>query len=295
MSRPLLALLAAAVIWGAAPPIFRWALFNVPLFSLAFLRFGIAALLLFPLVRKELRGLTRSSLPPPPLLLLAGLLGVTLNIALFFSGLKLSTALNAGLLIGASPLLSVAGGIFLLKEKPQRRILAGALLGFGGILLLLLGPLISGGINLAFWGNLLLLSAVSAWVGYEILSRKLFLAGQPVMLVVFFSFWVGALTFLPLAVNEFLQDPGWITALDIRGYTGIAFGALLSSFTAYLLWQWGLSKTQVQKAGIFLYIQPIVATVIAVPLLKETLSPVFLASAALIFTGLWLAERGPRR
>lgn len=290
MSKPFLALLAASIIWGAASPIFRWALFNIPIFSLAFLRFGIATILLFPLVRKELATLqlTRNNLVT---IVAAGLLGVALNIPLFFFGLKLSTAINAGLLIGATPLFSVVAGVLLLKERSQPRIWAGAALGFVGILVLLLEPLLRNGFDLAFLGNILLLLAVLSWVGYEIVSKKLFQEGKSAQLVTFFSFWLGALVFLPFAGWELLQNPNWVFELDIRGYTGIIFGALLSSFAAYLLWQWGLSKTQVQKAGIFLYIEPVVAAAIAIPLLGESFTPLLLLSAAFIFAGLWLAEK----
>lgn len=290
MNRPFLALLTASVIWGAASPIFRWALFNIPVFSLAFLRFGIAALLLFPFVHKEIGNLqlTRRNLV---MIIAAGILGVSLNIPLFFWGLKLSTAVNAGLLIGATPLFSVIAGVLILKERSQKRVWAGTLLGFAGIVILLLEPLLSTGVDSAFLGNILLLLAVLAWVGYELVSRILFLEGKSARLLTFFSFWIGALTFLPPAIFELIQNPSWVSALDIRGITGILFGALLSSFAAYLLWQWGLSKTQVQKAGIFLYIEPIVTAGIAVPLLGETLTPNFLVAAALIFAGLYLAER----
>lgn len=291
MTRPLLALLAASIIWGAASPIFRWALFNIPLFSLAFLRFGIAALLMYPFVRRQLPKLYHHQLLANGYWLMAtGLLGVTFNITFFFLGLKLSTALNAGLLLGSIPVFSAAAGVFFLKEKVSQRVVAGVLLGFAGIILLFAGSLLNVEAGLALLGDLFLLLAVLSWVCYEVISKKLFAIFSP-LVVTFFSFLIGALTFLPLSIGELFQDPSWLAQLDVRGYSGIIFGAFLSSFAAYLLWQWGLSKTQVQKAGVFLYILPVVSAAIALPLLGEALTPSFLAAAALIFIGLWLAER----
>ena len=63
---------------------------------------------------------------------------------------------------------------------------------------------------------------------------------------------------------------------------------LLSSISAYFLFEWGLSKTSVGTADLLQYIEPFVATFFAITILGEVLSPTFLGGAALIAVGVYL-------
>ena len=87
------ALLIATTIWGATAAIMKITLETVPPFSLAVIRFGLASLLLLPFVAHRL-SMRKEDFP---LLLLATIGAVTLHIPFFFFGLKLTTALNAGI------------------------------------------------------------------------------------------------------------------------------------------------------------------------------------------------------
>jgi drug/metabolite transporter (DMT)-like permease len=66
---------------------------------------------------------------------------------------------------------------------------------------------------------------------------------------------------------------------------------LFSSLAGYALFAYGLSKIKAQEAGIFTYIDPVAAIVIAVPLLHETITWEFILGSILIFGGIWIAEK----
>src|SRR3989337_3866488 len=90
----ILALIGANIIWGAAPPIFKWALEDIGPFTLAFLRFFIAAIIILPFAYKSLFVERQDYLK----LFLIGFFGVTLNISFFFLGLKFAPSINASVI-----------------------------------------------------------------------------------------------------------------------------------------------------------------------------------------------------
>ncbi|HLD11679.1 MAG TPA: DMT family transporter, partial [Patescibacteria group bacterium] len=121
-------------------------------------------------------------------------------------------------------------------------------------------------------------------------SKELFAHYSP-MTITFYSFFIGGLFFLPFVFLEYAQDPFWMLHLDIRGIIGILFGVFLSSGLAYFLLQWGLSRMKLSDIGVFVYLDPIVTTLVAVPLLGERFTPLFLLGAFMVFLGIFVAER----
>lgn len=159
-----------------------------------------------------------------------------------------------------------------------------------GVLSIIGEPLLTEGFSLSFIGNVLLLLATLLWALYTLESKELFAHYSP-MTVTFYSFFIGGLFFLPFVLLEYAHNPFWMLDLDIRGIVGILFGVFLSSSLAYFLLQWGLSRMKLSEIGVFIYLDPIVTTLVAVPLLGERLTPLFLLGALLVFFGIYVAER----
>ncbi|HKZ34820.1 MAG TPA: DMT family transporter [Patescibacteria group bacterium] len=284
--KAVLALITTSLIWGAAPPIFKWSLENIPVFSLAFIRFFGAAILFFFLARKNL-SFEKKHLPK---LILAACYGISFHIPLFFFGLKTTTSINAGVISTAAPLFTIAAASFVLRERIKLRTLLGTFIGMIGVLSIIGEPLLTEGFSLSFIGNVLLLLATLLWALYTLESKELFAHYSP-MTVTFYSFFIGGLFFLPFVLLEYAHNPFWMLDLDIRGIVGILFGVFLSSSLAYFLLQWGLSRMKLSEIGVFIYLDPIVTTLVAVPLLGERLTPLFLLGALLVFFGIYVAER----
>ena len=288
--KAILSLILATTIWGAAAPIFKWSLENVPLFSLAFLRFGLASLILWPLVRKNL-SIAQSDRWA---VVRIGLLGVTLNVFFFLAGLKLTLAINAAIITATIPIFTMAAAALYLREKLTWHIIFGALLTSLGILVIFAQNLLTFGISAHVAGDVLLLLAAWSWVGYEITSKKLLPRYSPLTLT-FYSFVIGAITFLPFALGEYATNPLWPQLLTFRGYFGIIYGAVFSSAAAYFLWEWGLSKLPASESSLFFHLNPIAGVLVAVPLLGESMTVPFAIGAALVFSGVFLAEWHNRR
>lgn len=282
----MLALIVANLIWGAASPVFKFSLANIPPFSLAFLRFFGACLLMYPFLHQNLRW---STLKDGRIWVMA-ILGITFNITFFFLALQRTEAINAPVIASLGPVFILFGSLAFLHEKAKPRVIFGIVLSFIGTVTIVLRPILERGIDGEIVGNILLILATLGAVGHTIIGRKVF-TPQNAAEFTFWQFFLGAASFLPLVTWEFSDDPLWMANLDHRGWTGIIFGAVLSSAVAYFCYNWALAKLPAFEVGVFTYIDPIVAIVISIPLLGEKITLPFVLGSVLVFLGILIAEK----
>ncbi|MCL5438727.1 MAG: DMT family transporter [Patescibacteria group bacterium] len=280
-----LALIFASIIWGATGPVMKLTLETIPIFSLGFIRFGIAALILLPFVYKKL-SIKKEDWP---LLVLSALFGVTFNIAFFFWGLTMTSGLNSGIIVASTPILTLIFAAVFLGEKISKNMILGCIVGIIGIAIIIGKDILKNGVTLSPYGDLLILAAVVVFIIYEMISKNLFKRYSPVT-ITFYSFAIGSITFLPTAFYEYSINPNWINNLSLPSYLGIASGIFLSSLAAYILWQWGLSKSSESRAGFFFYLDPVSSTIASVILLSEKITWPFILGSIFIFLGLFIAE-----
>ncbi len=259
-----------------------------PVYSLAFLRFALASLFLAPFFLTNTKKVKIHKKDIPKLTLI-GVLMITLNIAFFFTGIQKTTAINASVLTLIIPMLSVLLGWWFLKEKVYLINLAGIFAGLMGALIIIGVPrALFGDVSIqSLTGNFLIILASVVWVAGAIISRQM-LQKYSSLTVVAFAFLIGMITFFPLAAFEYLENPGWTTRVSLLGILGLLYMTMLSSVSAYFLFEWGLAKTSVMIADLFQYIEPFVATTLAVLILSESLSVDFGIGAVLIAAGVYL-------
>ncbi|MBI2315013.1 DMT family transporter [Candidatus Daviesbacteria bacterium] len=285
---PYLALLLAHIIWGANFVVAKVTLQEFPPMALAMLRFAFASLLLAPFFLAETKKIKIDKKDLPKLIAI-GILIITLNITFFFEGMRRTTAIDASILSLVIPLLSVLSGWWFLKEKIYLVNLFGIALGLIGALMIIGLPQLAVG-NLPaqmLIGNLLIILAAVCWVAGATLSKRI-LSKYSYLVVTAIAFMVGTITMFIPAGFEYLQNPTWINQVTILGVLGLIYMVLLSSISAYFLFEWGLSKTSITIANLFQYIEPFVATALAVLLLGEKISTSFLIGGVLIAAGAYL-------
>lgn len=140
----------------------------------------------------------------------------------------------------------------------------------------------------AIEGNLFLVIATIGSVMQMIIYKKI-LKEVNHFVVSTIAFLFGSLTFIPFMIPE-LQK--WsFSSLNANGWTGIIFGIFFSSALAYGLFIYGISKIEAQEAGIFTYIDPVIAVLLAIPLLGEYPTPPFFIGSFFVFVGILIAER----
>lgn len=286
--KAIIALIAASTIWGAASPLMKLALQEIPIFSLGFIRFFTAALILYPFVRKKLH----LDLKDIPLIIICSILGITIHMAFYLWGLTLTYATSAGIITIIGPLFSLILGYYVLKEKLAKNLLLGAFLGVAGILVIIGKDITGNTFHLSPLGDLLLIIATFLFVCYQLMSKELF-QKYDALTITFYTLLIGGIGFFPASVSEFIRFPNWYLHLSIPTIIALTYGIFLASLGAYCLWQWGLSRIDVSKADFFFYLDPVSGTLLAVVLLSEKINLAFILGSVLILSGLFLAEKKP--
>lgn len=284
---PVLALVITNIIWGGASPIFKFALQNIPPFTLAFIRFFFAGLIFYPLAHQNWKKL---DLIQWVKILFVGFFGISINISFFFLGLKRTESINVPVIASAGPVFIYLLSILFLKEKPKIKVFFGMMISLIGVLIIILSPIFLDGKRLvlgAVEGNLFILLATMGTVVQTIIGRDILRKVNPFQ-VSAITFLFSSLTFLPFIPKELSS---WdISMLNIQGLVGIVYGVFFSSALAYFLFYYGVSKIKAQEVGIFTYIDPIVAVLIAIPLLGEYPNFYYLLGSLLVFGGIYFAE-----
>jgi drug/metabolite transporter (DMT)-like permease len=282
---PYLALIIAAIIWGANTPVMKLTLASVPLFSLAFLRFFVGALFLLPFVYKQLDYKKKDWFH----LFLCAFLGVTIIITLYFLGLRMTSALNSGIINGIQPIVILFFAYVFLQEKITKRMILGSLVSILGLGLIIGKDILSQGFDVSPLGDTIIFLSTIIFAAYVTLSKELSKKYSPLVLT-FFLFFVGGIFFLPGVVFEYTTNPTWYMQVSPLAYFGIFYGIIFSAVIAFLLWQYGLSKVSESQVGFFLYLTPVISTIAAIYFLGETITEEFLMGAMLIFIGLFISE-----
>lgn len=289
---PYLALLAAYFFWGGNYVVAKLTLNEFPTFSLIFFRFAFAALFLLPFVFIEKRE-EKIRVEDLPKLFLAGLTMVAFNIYFSYEGLRHTSAINASVLDLSIPILSVLVGWIFLKEKIYAINLFGILLG-------LIGAVVVLGIPLIFFGNfstdgllgnlLIIISDIFFVTGLTICKKPL--KRYSSLLITWTTFLVGAFVFVIPAFNDYLTNPDWMNKVTVLGGLGLTYIVLLSSISAYVLFQWALKKVEVERVTLFQYLAPGIAATFAVPFLGERISYSFIVGTIIIILGVYWGTLG---
>jgi drug/metabolite transporter (DMT)-like permease len=283
-----LSLLAVNLIYGANYAIAKMAMpeFISP-FAFILIRVGMGSLFYFLLYAMFVR--EKINVKDIPLFLICGLFGVAINQICFFKGLSLTNEINASLLMITTPILVVIFSAFIAREKISTLNVTGIGLGVLGALLILKGK----GSFFTFSSSTMLgdtyifINAISYSL-YLVIVKKLMKRYHPIT-VICFVFMAG---FIPVFFTGWheLSQVKWQHFTPMVWYS-IAFVVVFTTFFAYLLNVFALKKTSPSLVGIYIYSQPIFATMISIIMKKEALQELTIVAALLIFGGVYLANK----
>ena len=278
------AIIINTIIWSAASPIFKWALVDIPPFTMAFFRFLIASLILLPFVFNKLK----ISIDDFYKLLVLSFVGIALHIAFFYLGLSLAPSINVPIISSTTPILLIIGGMFFLHEKPKRKVVSGTLVSLIGFFIIILQPILEQAAVGSIIGNIYYALSVVTLVLYTILLKKYNLK-YSYTTIMFWIFLLGALAFFPMFL---LENKGGnpLVFFDFRGSIGIFYGAILSSLVGYFLYNYAVRFIKAQEIGIFMYLDPFVTALVALPLLGETITFTYLLGSLFVFLGIFISE-----
>jgi drug/metabolite transporter (DMT)-like permease len=256
----------------------------LPVFLLAWLRFGIAALAMAHWVRRA-PGEAPLSAHDRKLLFLESFLGNFLFSICMLFGVALSSALAAGVIMAAIPgVVAVLSRIFL-KERIALRVLLGIACAVGGIALVSLSKHEGTGDG-SLLGNLLLCGAVVCEASYVVIGKKLTGSISPRRISALVNLWGLALV-TPFGIWQALSFD--FTGVAAGDWLLLVFYSLAASMWTVWLWMSGLRHVPASRAGVFTVLLPVSAAAVGVLFLGERFSSAQAAAFALALAGVVLA------
>lgn len=235
---------------------------GLPPFTATALRFAIALPLFLLLMRITATPWPRLAKGDWRILLLqagAGSVGYT---TLLISGLKLTPAADAGVIIGTLPAVSAAIAVLVLGERPDRLVLLAIALAAAGVLAIVV-PSDAGGAR-SLVGSALIFGAVVCEGLFILLGKRLEAEVPPLVLSTLMAGLGGAIA-IPFAVAE-LPLAGAATAPAL---VAVAYYALVPTVAGFLLWYAGLAKVSGTEASVFTALAPVSAVLLAPAVLGE--------------------------
>ena len=282
-----LALFTVALIYGANFTIAKIVLDDGYLHPVGFisLRIFAGALLFYIFHRLFIK--ERINRKDLPLLLVCALCGVVLNQLFFFIGLKETTPINASLIMTTTPILILIISAMLIGERVNSLKILGILAGAVGAILI-----ISAGKTISFesaqtFGDFLVFINACVYGLYLVLVKKLMQKYHPIT-VIKWVFAIGCVIVLPFG-TPYLLETNW-DSFPTTVVFAVFYVLLFTTFFTYLLNALALQHVSASIVGIYIYLQPLIASTIALVLGNDELTSLKIFAAILIFLGVFLVS-----
>ncbi|KVX16695.1 hypothetical protein WL01_16050 [Burkholderia ubonensis] len=265
----------------------RLAAGGLPPFTATALRFLIATPLLFALMRAQRLRWPRLSRRDAGLLVVQAAAGGVGYTVLLICGTRLSSPLDAGVMLGTLPAMSTLIAAVLLRERQTPRDWAAAALATAGVLLVTFTPGHAAPSMRALAGDALVLAAVACEAVFILLSRRLAVPLAPLTLSTAMSGLGFALALVPAAFEWHAATAGWTSGAiaAVVSVVSVVYYALVPTVLGYLCWYAGSARTSGTEAALFTAFAPVSAVLFAVTLFGETLNAARLAGIALVVAG----------
>jgi len=279
----------SVLVWGASFIATKVALREVSPVTVVWLRFGIGVLIL------ALANLLRNqrSLPgrsEAGYFALLGFIGITFHQWLQSTGLVTAQASTTAWIVATTPVfMAILGWSFLREKLNGYQVFGIALAALGVLLVVSEGDWTLLGVErFGTPGDILILISAANWAVFSALSRR----GLAKYKASWMLLYVMGFGWLFTSVL-FFSGPGFseISRLSLKGWLGIGFLGVACSGLAYIFWYDGLKAIPASQVGSFLYLEPLVAVVVAALVLSEPVFWVSLVGGGTILSGVWLVNR----
>ena len=287
-----LGLVTLSVIWGVNFSVLKVALREFEPLAFNALRFPLAALTLFVILR------LRGPIPFPCRrdwirIVLLGLLSNLVYQLLFIFGIDHTLAGNASLVLATTPVWTLVLATALGQERHGTVVWLGVLATLGGMVLVVVGSGAAVGIEDGLpVGDLLLVAAAITWsvytVGAQDLTRR-----YGALPVTAWTLWIGSVGLVAAGVGPVLEMD--LSAVSPLAWASVAYAGILAIAIAYLLWNHGVEHIGGPRTAAFSNLVPVVALVTAALWIGERPSALQITGATVIIGGVWLARAAGRR
>jgi len=216
------------------------------------------------------------------------LFGVAINQLLFFKGLSLTAPINAALVMCTNPIQVLIIASIVLKEKIPGNKIFGVILGLtGAASIILFGKKLTMN-DYTFIGDMMVFTNSLSYAYFIVIAKPLLKKYHP-QTVMKYTFLFGSVMVLPFGYEQFM-DIDW-NNMPPGLYPKIAFVVIGSTFIAYMFNTFGLRYLSSSVVSIYIYSQPVFATLMSMYRGQGNPGWLHLIAAVLIFTGVYIASR----
>ncbi|MBH9552890.1 DMT family transporter [Inhella gelatinilytica] len=261
-----------------------------PVFLLAGLRFGLAALAMLHWIRRPAQEPVLNRVDHAWLFVCSFLGNFGFSICMLL-GVKATSALSAGVVMALIPAAVAVLSALWLRERIAPRVRLAIFCSGVGIALLALARPSSGADSAgSIWGHLLLLGAVFCEAAYVVSGKRLGDKLSPRRITALINLW-GLLLMAPLALWQ-AQSFEW-RQVAVQDWGLLTFYALAASMFSVWLWMRGLEGYPASRAGVFTVLIPVSSATVGIFYLGEHATALHGLALLLALTGILLATRTP--
>lgn len=281
----------AAFVWSGAFIAGKFAVPYIPTFTLTFLRFLVAAVVLFPIMktmeRRNPENRCRLTVKHLPIFAFTGIVGMFGYHVLFFLALKYTSAINSSIIGATNPIVTTFITILVLRYRPPKLQAAGILISFLGVVLTISGMDLKVLSSFQFnKGDIVMFAAVICWAAYGVFSKEKGSCIPPVALT-FYSFLVCTVILVPFVIWE---KPWTLGEIPAAAVLAVIFMAIFSSVIGYLFQQIAIKDIGAARTSIFINLVPVFSMILSVAILHETLMPAKIFTTILIIIGVCVCQ-----
>ncbi len=271
-----------ACLWGPSFLFIKIALVEIPPITLVLGRIGIAALVLYLLLKLQGYALPRWGMVWQHIAV-AGLLHNALPFVLIVWGEKYITSALASILNGTMPFFTVIlAHLFIAEERLTPLKIVGVLIGFSGLVVLTAPTLLAGGLQATTWGVLAVVLASASYGAAAVYERK-FLRGIWPALVTTGQLGLAALYLLPLAL--WFERPYLLPMPSWKPMGAVLFLAIFGTAIAFVIYYYALERTDASTVSMVTYLIPVVGVFLGVVVLGEEVTWYTYLGSVLILLG----------
>lgn len=273
--------------WSANYVVAKHVLQQVPALLAVGLRTSIAGLAMIPVYRRwtQRTGGGDWNRRDIPVLLFLGLFGVGLNQGLFVVGISRTSVAHAAIMIAMTPMIVLVIAAISGLERLNLARLTGMAVALAGVAVLQTGSTVGGA---ALAGDAIVFGAAVAFALFTVRGKaEVHRFGG--VTVNTFAYVGSAVAFLPVTLWSSLGFDFHRVTWTV--WASLLYMALFPSVLCYLIYYYALSYIPASRVSAFAYLQPLVAMLIAIPVLGEYPSRSLLTGGALVLAGVFTAER----
>jgi drug/metabolite transporter (DMT)-like permease len=208
------------------------------------------------------------------------------------TGIKYTSATNTGWIIAVTPLVMAVLAFLLLKERLGLRIITGIVVATAGILVLVSRGDLGGLRWLSNYGDWLVLASAHTWALYTVATRDVARSRNPLTVTLVVLLPTAVIVWSYMAITS-----DWVAFLHLplECVLSLLYLGILALALAHWFWQEGIAAMGAARAGVYLYLEPVATTVLAIPLLHESFGIFTALGGCLVLGGVYWAESRDRK